>query len=99
VACPVERCARIVEVHPVKRGGEAVGVALAPDLAVGDDVDPGSFHVSNRNDRRVVLRLLQVLGLGSPDLERAGARGETAPEHSPIHEPVGLRVAADDGCR
>ena len=38
----IERRAGIVEIDAVERGGEAVGVALAPDLAVGDDVEAGA---------------------------------------------------------
>ena len=41
VARAVERGARVVDVDALERGGEAVGVALAPDLAVGDDVEAG----------------------------------------------------------
>ena len=34
---------RVVDVEALQRGREAVRVALAPDLAVGDDVEPGAF--------------------------------------------------------
>ena len=95
MAGAVERRAGVVEVHPLERCREAVGVALAPDLAVRDDVDPRSLHVADRDHRRVVLRLLQQLWCDSPDLQRPRARWEPAPEHFPIDQPVRLRVAAD----
>ena len=39
---------RVVAVHAVERGGEAVGVAFAPHLAIGDDVDAGALLVADR---------------------------------------------------
>ena len=48
---------RIIGVDAVERRREPVRVALAPDLAVGDRVDPGTFHVPDRDDGGVVLRL------------------------------------------
>ena len=50
----------------VQRGRESVGVALPADLAVGDDVQPGVFLRPDRQQRRVVLRLLEELRLHSP---------------------------------
>ena len=49
----------VVDVEALERGREAVGVALAPDLAVGDDVDAGALLVGDRERGRVVLRLLR----------------------------------------
>ena len=43
----VRRLAGIVEVDAVERGGEAVGIALAPLLAVGDDVEAGALLVAD----------------------------------------------------
>ena len=74
MAGAVERGAGIVDVDAFKRGREAVGVALAPHLAVGDDVDAGALHVADRDHRRIVLRLLEEIGVHPPDLERARAR-------------------------
>jgi hypothetical protein len=86
------------EVEPFERSGEAVGVALAPDLAVGDDIDAGVLHVADGEQRGVVLRLLEELGGNAPDLLHARARHDLG-EHLAVHQPVGLRVAADDGGR
>ena len=47
MAAAVERRARIVDVDAVERRGEAVGIALAPHLAVGDDVEPGALLVAD----------------------------------------------------
>ena len=57
MAGAVERGAGIVDVDAFERGGEAVGVALAAHLAVGDDVEAGALLVADREQRRVVLRL------------------------------------------
>ena len=58
-AAVVDDSAGIVDVDALERGGEAVGVALAPHLAVGDDVDAGALHVADGEERGVVLRLLE----------------------------------------
>ena len=54
-----DHLAGVVDVDAVERGGEPVRVALAPDLAVRDDVDAGALHVADRDERSVVLRLLE----------------------------------------
>ena len=80
-------------VDALERGGEAVGVALAPDLAVGDDVDAGALHVADGEQGGVVLRLLQP-GLGRRarcPCARA-ARSSTASRGSPASP-------AADSCR
>ena len=73
-------------VDAVQRRGEPVGVALATDLPVGDDVDSGTLHVADCHDRGVVLGLLQYASgfhqrssawvRGTPG--RAGRRGPPA---------------------
>src|SRR5690606_3206708 len=70
-AGPADDLAVTLAVDPVERVREAVRVALAADLAVGDDVDSGALLVADRDDRRVVLRLLEMLGRYSPDLADA----------------------------
>src|SRR5919109_1510345 len=92
----VDGRAGVLDVDAGERGGEAVRVAFAPHLAVGDDVDAGRLHVANREQRRVVLRLLELFGRHAPDLGRAHARHLGA-ELGAVDEPVGLRVAPDDG--
>ena len=76
VARAVERAAGIVDVHALERGGEAVGVALAPDLAVGDDVEARLLLRADGEQRRIVLRLLQEgFGQRATALARARAAG------------------------
>jgi hypothetical protein len=53
----VERAARVVDVHAFQRGGEAVGIALPADFAVGDDVEPGLLLRADGEQRGIVLRL------------------------------------------
>ena len=50
---------RVVEVDPGECCRKAVRIAFAADLAVGDDVDAGAFHVADREHRRIVLRLFE----------------------------------------
>ena len=96
VAGPIEGDAGLVEVDALERGREAVRVALAAHLAVGDDVDTGSLHVLHRQPRRVVLRLLEVLLGHAPELARAHARRQPGAEALAVDQPVGLRIAPDD---
>ena len=96
VARAVERRARVVDVDAVERGGEAVGVALAPDLAVGDDVEPGFLLRLDRHDRRVVLRLGEERLGDAPQLLRPHPRREPPGELLAVDQPLRLRVAADE---
>ena len=83
-------------VDPVQRRGEAVGVALAPHLPIGDGVDPRALHVADGQPRGVVLGLLQE-GLGDPP-----GRGHAHAWHGvrsqgvAVDEPARLGIAADD---
>src|SRR6201988_4434340 len=88
----------IVGIDAVKRGGEAVGVAFAADFAVGDDIDAGALHVTDRDDGRVILRLLQMFDRQPPHLMHGGARHRFR-QHGAVDQPVRLRIAADDGGR
>jgi hypothetical protein len=88
----------IAGVDPLQRGGEAVGITLAPDLAVGHDVDAGALHVADRNDGGVILGLLQIGFRNPPHLGHAGARHRFG-QNRTVDQPVGLRVASDHGGR
>ena len=61
MAGAVERGAGIVDVDTFERGREAVGIAFAPHLAVGDDVEPGLLLRADRQQGRVVLRGFEML--------------------------------------
>src|SRR5439155_293474 len=63
-----------VEVDAVERCREAVRIALTPHLAVADHVDARLLHVSDRQQRRVVLSLFQEPLVHPPELSRAHAR-------------------------
>ena len=96
MARAVERAAGIVDVDAFERGGEAIGVALAAGLAVGDDVEPGLLLGADREQRRVVLRLGEI-GLGdAPQLLRAHARREAAGELLAVDQPIRLGITADE---
>ena len=88
--------AGMLVVDALQRRGEMVGVALAPHLAVGDDVDAGALHVADGEQGGVVLRLLQERLGHAPDLVQPRARHDLA-QHLAVHQPVGLRIGADDG--
>src|SRR5258705_10924966 len=87
--------ARPFEVDALERRCESIRVALAPDLAVGDDVDAGALHVADGDDGRVVLGLLEELRRDAPDLPRANPRRQPAGKSRAVNEPVRLRIAAD----
>ncbi len=96
VPAAVQRGARVVDVDALERGGEAVRVALAAHLAVGDDVQPGALLVGDRQPRRVVLRLLEIARIDPPQLRRPHARREAPAQLLAVDQPVRLRVGADE---
>ena len=51
---------RVINIDAFKRGGKAVGIALAPNFAVGDDVKAGLFLGSYGDQGGIVLRLSQI---------------------------------------
>ena len=83
-------------VDAVERGREPVGVALAPDLAVGDDVD--ARPAPCRGWRAMVASSCACSRNGSghpPHLAQAHARDALRQQRA-VDEPVGLRIAAHD---
>ena len=86
----------VVDVDTRERVREAVRVALAARLTVGDEIDPGALLVPDGEERGVVLGLLQVLGSHAPELARKGARRRPLREPLAVDQPVRLRVAPDD---
>jgi hypothetical protein len=99
LAGAVHRRARLVEVDALERGGEAVGIAFAPDFAVGDDVQARRLLRLDGEDRGVILRLREMLGGNAPQLLRAHARRQAREQLRAVEQPLGLRVAADQGSR
>ena len=97
MARAVERDARVVQVDAVEGRREAVRVALPPHLAVGDDVHACALHVANRESGCVVLGFLEVLLPDAPELACAHARRKSVAEPLAVDQPLGLRVAPDDG--
>ena len=91
----IERGAVVVHVDAVERGGEAVRIALAPHLAIGDDVESRPFLLVDRPDGRVVLRFLEKFRRRPPQLQSADAWREAILQPSPVDQPVGLRVGTD----
>jgi hypothetical protein len=96
VSGAIESFAGIVDVDAFERGREAVRIAFAPDLAVGDDVEPEFLLCADREQRGVVLRLRKPRFRHAPQLLRAQARREALAELVAVDEPVGLRKAADE---
>jgi hypothetical protein len=95
MAGAIERAAGIVDVDALERGGEAVRVALAPHLAVGNDVEAGALLVADGDERGVVLRLLEPLRRHPPQLARAHPRWKPSGELLAVDQPFRLRVGAD----
>ena len=82
---------------PPQGRGDAVRIALAAHLAVGDDVDARALHVADGEEGGVVLRGFQILGRDAPYLLHAHARREPRGEILAVDEPFRLGVAAYDG--
>jgi hypothetical protein len=80
-------------IHAVQRGGELVEVALAPLLAIGDDVDVGGLHVGHREADGVVLGRLQERLGDPPHLAHAHARHRVGSQPLVIHQPARLGIA------
>ena len=97
MAAAIERHARVVDVDAIERGGEAVRIAFAADFAVGDDVEPGRFLGADGEHRCIVLCLGEQRLRYAPQLARAYARRKTLREPRAVDEPLGLRIAADEG--
>ena len=85
-------------VDSVERGGETVGVAFAPLLAVGDDGKPGALLVANGQDGGVVLRGFKLVRRDPPEIFGANAR-HVFRQSFPIDQPIRLRIRADKGGR
>ena len=96
MAGPVQRGAGVVEVDALERGGEAIRVALPPDLAVGEDVEPRRLLRADRQQRRVVLRFAKPRLPHPPQLARPHAGREAAGQALAVDQPIGLRIAADE---
>jgi hypothetical protein len=83
-----------LRIDSLERQREAVGVALAPDLAVRDDVDAGALHVPDRQNGRIVLRLFEEIARNPPELRCVHAR------HAAIRGRRDRRaIPAADSCR
>ena len=87
--------AGVVDVDAGERGGDAVRVALAPDLAVRDDVHAGALLVADGEQRRIVLRLFEEFWRDPPQFPRTYPRRQAAPQIVAVDKPVRLHVAAD----
>ena len=66
--------AGMLGVDAIEREGKTVRIAFAPDLAIADDVDAGAFHLADRDDRGIVLRLLAPRFGNAPDVAGMDAR-------------------------
>jgi hypothetical protein len=91
----VERRAGVVDVDAFERSGEPVGIAFAPHLAVGDDVEAGALLVADGDQRGVVLRLVEKFRRNPPELLGAHARRKPAGEPLTVDQPIRLCVGTD----
>ena len=83
--------AGMLGVDAVEREGKTVRIAFAADLAVGDDIDAGPFHLAYRDDSRIILRLFAPRFRNPPDVAGTDARHAVMFEKGAIDQPVGLR--------
>ena len=87
---------RIVGIHAFERRDKIIRIAFAAHFAIGDDVDAGALHVADRQDCRVILRFLQAVRGDAPQFMHVDARHALGKQRA-VDQPVGLRIAADDG--
>src|SRR5271166_1404853 len=83
---------RIVEVNAIESRGKPVGIALAANLAIGENVEARAFLIADSQNGRVVLCLFQPFGRDSPQLLRAHSRRHPLAEHLAVDQPVGLGI-------
>ena len=89
----------IIEIDSFERGGEAIGVALAANFAVRDDVEAGAFLSANRENRGIVLRLFEKFGRDTPKIGGADARRQAVRKLGAIDQPIGLGIGSHQRCR
>ena len=99
IAVAVQRRAGIVDVDAVEHGHDAVGVGLAPDLTVRDDVQPGAFLIADRGEGGRVLRFFEVLRVDLPEVARAYPGREARAQLLTIEQPFRLGVGPDEACQ
>src|SRR4029453_17162372 len=92
MAASIKRRSGIVDINTFKRCGKSVGVTLTANLAVGDDVEPGTLLVSDRENRRIVLRFLQKFRRDTPQFLCSCTWRKTRGKLLAIDEPLRLRV-------
>ena len=94
VTTAIQCRAGVVQVDAIERGGKSVGIAFAPDLTIGDDVQASAFLRLDRHDGGVFLGFGQV-GLGyAPEFTRSHARWKAAGQSLAGDQPLRLRVAS-----
>ena len=86
----VDGRAGIFDVDAVERGGEAVGIAFAALLAVGDDVEAGALLIADREDRGVVLRRFKLVRRDQPEI---AARAPAAPASTACRDRSAIPAA------
>src|SRR5262249_2050389 len=98
LAAAIERRTRILRVNSFERGGEPVGIAFAPLLAVGNDVEAGALLVPNGNERRLILSGFTHLTINQPEIVHPHARHHLGQPRA-VDQPVRLRIGADERSR
>src|SRR5215831_1926126 len=92
MSASIKRRSRILEINTFKRCGKPVGVTLTANLAVGDDVEPGTLLVPDRENRRIVLRFLQKFRRDTPQFLCSCAWRKTCGKLLAIDEPLRLKI-------
>ena len=88
----------VVHIDAIQGQGEAVGIALSPHFAIGDDVDAGPLHVADRDQGGVILRLFQrIFGHPPNGLQPHPGHHIIAHQNGAVDQPIWLRIASHDG--
>ena len=98
VAGTVHGGAVVIDIDPVEGGRYPVGIALPANFAVRNNVETRLFLVPDGKEGGVVLGLLEEFFGDSPNFPRPNPGGEPLPQVFPVHQPVGLDVAANNRC-
>ena len=88
----IERRSGILDINTFKRRSKSVGVTLTANFAVGEDIETGTLLISDRKNRRIILRFLQKFRRDTPEFLCSCARRKTPGKLLAIDEPLRLRI-------
>lgn len=95
LAAAVDGGAGVVGVNSFERRGETVGIAFAPLLAVGDNIEAGALLIADGDERRLVLLGFELVRIDLPEVMETDARHHGREPHT-VDQPFRLRIGTDE---